>query len=851
MTRLDELLYLALDNEFPEIKSGAELPISANDISETSTKQFIDGDLKSQITANQGDIQGFGQRISDVENIINGLTTTDEKVKMDANDASGYLADKLDGTTLESLGGKVIAKSLDGMTVTVNELNHLLGLTGNVQLQIDSLSNITSISQVVNTELDLPTDVGTAGTTILVREDSTQNGSTTFYTSDGNTWQYVSQVDSGIARDFTVNPIDLTTESTNVLPKTRYEKQNSAETPFTDSSGNIQASNAEEAIKEVFTYSDSIRKQWANTIGSPLSTNDKLEDQLQKYEGIFENLINAITYKGVPAYDYNKLSELPNKIVSIPNVSVGIGVKKKILLNVTAPRVENIVLSEEFKLEDINTTLFEIVGGQGNVLHYNLDFNNADVSNFLSNEDATFDGTMKLRTDYTFDMTKYNAWNESGSVHIRELTEEDWNSFDKLNITSNGDIQWKDASSDSGMSIVNPVFRSSGTLTQSISGSAGFSTNQGRAIGEGVFYYEIKKNSGSTANNRTGLVNTISNFNYGSASYFSKNGTNIPSGTNIGILLDLRSHTGGRAKHTRDGTTWTDWTPITGATGTTLLGTLYIALNNSASSTTATYSLNVGGQAFQYEIPQEYASELGLIYSFNGRKVYDANNKIFILNNGEYKKYDSAWVSVATTMPNVSEFMNQGMNSISPLLDRANGTSPMDDLLGDITILTWSDEIDSTRVLELIGTKNNPNDVVYPTGDISLLGVNNIESVNITATGNGRMTISVDSGVTWNTYNGNSWVVVDDFSQAMTYSEFNALTGQQLEELKGESNTIRFAYYLTYDSLVDRIELRISMQGTPQIANKNDYNWNYDTVTKTITYEITKNGSYIINYGDA
>ena len=410
-----------------ELDSKTGLPISANDISETSSKQFIDGTLKSQITANQGDISGFGQRISDVENIVNGLATTDEKVKLDANDTSGYLADKLDTNTLESISGKVVAKSLDGMTVSVNELNHLLGLTGNVQSQIDSLSNLNDVGGIVETENDLPDVVVHTGKTFLVRIDSTHDGRSTFYISDGVDWMYGDEIDSGIARDFTVDPIDLATESTSILPKVRYEKQNSAETPFTDSSGNIQASNAEEAIKEVFQYSDSIRKQWSSAIGLPLSPTDKLAQQLVKYQSIVDNLASAITAKGVPTYSYNKLNELPNKIASIPNVSVAVGVDKRVLLNVTAPHTEKIVLNEELQLEDVTTTLLEVVGGSDNVLHYELGFDNTDESDFEENVMVSFDGVMKLSGEITVDMAEDNSHVGNSYLYRYRMNENDFN----------------------------------------------------------------------------------------------------------------------------------------------------------------------------------------------------------------------------------------------------------------------------------------------------------------------------------------------------------------------------------------------------------------------------------------
>ena len=434
MTSLNKLLFDASQGLDPQVEGGAELPISADDVNETTSKQFISGALKAQVVSNTGDIQGFGQRIQDLEDGLDGLSSTDELVKMDANDTASYLSDKLDGVTLANVNNQMVAVSLDGMTATVTELNHLTGATGNIQSQINSLSSITNFTEIVDNETLLPAIVGQAGATVLVREDSTQNGASTFYTSDGTTWIYINTIGTSATRDFTVNPINLVTESTDVLPKTRYEKQNSAETPFTDSTGNIQASNAEEAIKEVFQFSDNIRKQWSSAIGSPLTATDKLQDQLVKYTSLIQNIATAITEKGVPAYSYNKLNELPNKIASIPNTSVSVGLSQIEIPDLVAPHVENIVLSEQFQLKDVNTNLIEIVGGADDVTHYDVSFTQADEALFQTNEFVEFDNGMRLEVGVDIDMTNVNSQVSGYSKHTLTIDENDFETYNGFKV---------------------------------------------------------------------------------------------------------------------------------------------------------------------------------------------------------------------------------------------------------------------------------------------------------------------------------------------------------------------------------------------------------------------------------
>lgn len=132
--------------------SSIDLPLPANDVAESSTKRFIHPDKIAQIDANVSDINSHLQRIISVENQLGSLntTSTDEKVKMDSTGDAKYLSELIDDITIKSVNGKLVAKSLDGMTATIGELNRLGGLTGNIQTQLNQLSNdiTTGLSNV-------------------------------------------------------------------------------------------------------------------------------------------------------------------------------------------------------------------------------------------------------------------------------------------------------------------------------------------------------------------------------------------------------------------------------------------------------------------------------------------------------------------------------------------------------------------------------------------------------------------------------------------------------------------------------------------------------------------------------
>ena len=240
-------------------------------------------------------------------------------------------------------------------------------------------------------------------------------------------------------------------------------------------------------------------------------------------------------------------------------------------------------------------------------------------------------------------------------------------------------------------------------------------------------------------------------------------------------------------------------------------------------------------------------------WGFDDFYLYEAMpesiNKTLILHNGEYKKYNNGWQTVSTSTPTVEQFISNGMDSLSPLLDRVNNISPLDSLTGDFETVTWTDEVDSTRALEM--TVLQSPQLVYPKSDILLVGVETLDKITLTATGNAKVAISFDSGLTWKAYKNGTWETVTDAHSGMTTGEINALTGMQIMEARADSDFIRFSYYLGDENAeVDNIELKVSLQGTEKIASTSDYEVDYDAVNKTIIYKFKKSGTFSVNYVD-
>ncbi|SOC12772.1 hypothetical protein SAMN05880501_10749 [Ureibacillus xyleni] len=376
-------------------------PISANSVIETSTKVFVSPAQRSQIDANATEIASHSSRIVALES--NPVSSADEKVKMSASGTSGYLVDFVDDSTIKNIGGKLTVKTLDGLLATIIEINSLQGVTGNIQQQLNALTSIGNFSTSVDTHADLLTLTDmSAQDMVIVLADETKDGSSTIYIYNGSTWGFAGEFKGGEVRDFSTNPINLETETTGILPKSRYEKQNAAETPITDSGNLFTATTVEDALAELFTYANSGKQSIASAIGNPLNNSDTFSDMATKLQQLKVTFANNLTNKGVVAYSYNTLQELINKVANIANISVSGSVKSTSKLNVTAPYTHTIQLSSPLKIEEVAASVLQYTGNTTGIVHYTCDYNNADASNFDSDDSIIYDGFMRIRDTWEY-----------------------------------------------------------------------------------------------------------------------------------------------------------------------------------------------------------------------------------------------------------------------------------------------------------------------------------------------------------------------------------------------------------------------------------------------------------------
>lgn len=131
------------------------------------------------------------------------------------------------------------AETLHGLLSTISELNSLTGATGNIQTQIDALSNITNFRGSVDTHANLSTIVTPEDKDmVFVLTDETMSGVTSIYIYDGSDWVYVGTFDVEL-RNFLSDPISLANEVTGVLDESLIDPDLIRRTDFASSLANI------------------------------------------------------------------------------------------------------------------------------------------------------------------------------------------------------------------------------------------------------------------------------------------------------------------------------------------------------------------------------------------------------------------------------------------------------------------------------------------------------------------------------------------------------------------------------------------------------------------------------------
>lgn len=330
---------------------------------------------------------------------------------------------------------------------------------------------------------------------------------------------------------------------------------------------------------------------------------------------------------------------------------------------------------------------------------------------------------------------------------------------------------------------------------------------------------------------------------------------------NANYKLTLRTLTGGvSASDTND--EWDDYIVNSTLNGLITAGSSStwswsIPSWTSTTSTTTNTSRVVRGGAAANTYAEIASSTATSSYGLRPVLIVEEVNKKYLFeDNNKLKKYDSilGWVEVGNT-PVTESLMKQGMSDLSLITDtilrQLSSATPKVLLMGEFTTV-------NSKLTAVPNSK-----LIRMTTDIDLDRATSIDSFTLTSTlsgaGNVKIIVSATSGESWATFNGLSWVAINDTDlsivkvNGITPTVLNAINPSQWYSLTSSQRKIRFAFYLEIENLTDSASLdkllnQLDLQASWRIAKPGtDYDYEYPNNT-TLRIKIFANGDYKINY---
>lgn len=227
---------------------------------------------------------------TEVDQILNTVTSTLYTVKTSEDDEPSYLSSKVDNRTVVIEGGELKVKDIDGLEIGVADIsNWLKGTSSNIQNQINNIeSNLSAITsgmrylgKVENYAELQEVGVKDNGTLVVVLEDETRTGGRSMYvySEDLGAWDFIGEF------TFTDKFIEL--EDT----PASYSNSNGKVLKVDETNQKIVFSNLD--YEEILNRPSSTITQIDNAVDKSHEHNNKKE-----LDGIGESSDGVLTYKG-------------------------------------------------------------------------------------------------------------------------------------------------------------------------------------------------------------------------------------------------------------------------------------------------------------------------------------------------------------------------------------------------------------------------------------------------------------------------------------------------------------------------------------------------------------------------
>jgi hypothetical protein len=235
LTTTDKTISGAI-NEINSKETSNETNISSHISDTTNPHQTSVSNLIDVNITNPTDKQQLGYDLA--SNKFINQDNIDEKVKMSAISTSKYLGEWIDGISIQNVGGKVVAKSLDGLQVTLNEINYLSGLNENIMTKFSNIVNGNGGIEVYkNGTFETYSDLLafdfttlTIGKTYLIYVSADEghggNGTTYMVTNETNNTTklpYYCGLSSATQRILSIDKVDLANETNGILEQSHMD----------------------------------------------------------------------------------------------------------------------------------------------------------------------------------------------------------------------------------------------------------------------------------------------------------------------------------------------------------------------------------------------------------------------------------------------------------------------------------------------------------------------------------------------------------------------------------------------------------------------------------------------------
>lgn len=843
--------------------------ILAEKVVTNNSLQFISRDQKKMIRENQKEIEALKLLLDTLEFDSEG------KIKNNTSDTLGYLEDKI-GETLTFRKDVLEVVKLLGQIVSVDDINQLDGIRANVQEQIDSLSRVGNFTGSVEDKNELLSiqDAG-VGDMVIVLEDESKDNESTVYMHDGAEWQYVGK--------FNIK-VDLKAEDIKVKDtEGKFPVSKNVEAALAYLSGKFDT--MEEAMDE---FSDCCSQGGGSSTVSSASVIQVEERRDLPQTGDKDTLYvvdEDETNNGTTSLYVWKGNESTGKGEYTLLISASVGgvmqeYQQVTKLGVRAPREYDLAIPRTQNFLRAPIEVLEFSRGK-NDLKVDTEYSNCDPEDFGGDKAFFF-----LSNGFTLDDYASIPFVEDDGKYIADLTGEKLlDIFFGSKVPDSGpgpsSLKAGDYKGQGYFGTLKPEdFFTLDQLTNAIEVEPGSELIKDDNF-EWIKYWSEGKVLfiPNKSLRKSVTFNELKNNNlvYGNRTIEDRFGNKYK----IRLIKGLNSDAGFvNDGNPADNLKYSEW------------NTLRLPMHERAKVNDWKYPEYV-----EFDLPywghKKKDDYFGIQAGVDGRSAwcmedYNASGTSgYARSTGKspewyasatktYGGSNMGWLPVLELVkkPTVDGgywFEIDGVEGVFEDGWRSFEESGKVELMSDAHSITRDElEMINGKSVKIISMNEGsfvhvikiPDEgLLLANGDIALKSVDNIDFFDVVYEGAGDYTlkviVSVDEGKNWSTYNSGVWEEVrnkeDIVDYGMTPQQMKLIPSKSWNELRKYSNSIRFGYYIKYNSSdayvrVESLNAQFDMTGTWKASiHGKDFEYEYPD-NSTIKVKILKDGDYKINY---